>query len=183
MNLMVKNKKVSKSSDIKIRKFESADLGIVKKLIDETIDVCYSDVYPKEAIKFFKEHHCQEDILKSAKEGHTIVLERDGRIIGTGTIIDDHVRRVFVTPEYQKCGYGKVIMQKLEEKALSAGISIVTLCASIPSKEFYDSLGYVTLEETFLEVENGKKLDYYKMQKSLIKVMTGGNYECINCQR
>jgi hypothetical protein len=39
----------------------------------------------------------------------------------------------------------------------------------LPSKRFYDSLGYITLEETFLEVENGKRLDYYKMQKSLIQ--------------
>jgi predicted GNAT family N-acyltransferase len=76
--------------------------------------------------------------------------------------------RVFVEPALQKRGLGKLIMQKLEEKALSSAISIVKLDASLPSKKFYDSLGYVTLEETFLEVENGKKLDYYKMEKSLI---------------
>ena len=76
--------------------------------------------------------------------------------------------RVFVEPAFQKRGFGKLIMQKLEEKAISQGIKIVKLDASLPSKKFYDSLGYVTLEKTFLEVENGKKLDYYKMEKSLI---------------
>lgn len=75
--------------------------------------------------------------------------------------------RVFVEPAFQKRGFGKLIMQKLEEKALSEGISVVKLDASLPSKKFYDSLGYVTLEETFLEVENNKRLDYYKMEKSL----------------
>jgi hypothetical protein len=45
---------------------------------------------------------------------------------------------------------------------------VVILDASIPSKRFYDSLGYVTLEETFLEVENNKRPDFYKMQKSLV---------------
>ena len=59
-------------------------------------------------------------------------------------------------------------MQKLEEKALSQGINIVKLDASLPSKKFYDLLGYGTLKETFLEVENRKKLHYYKMEKSLI---------------
>ena len=77
--------------------------------------------------------------------------------------------RVFVVPEFQKLGFGKLIMHNLEEKALSTAITAVTLDASLPSKRFYDSLGYVTLEETFLEVENGKKLDYYKMEKSLTK--------------
>ena len=60
-------------------------------------------------------------------------------------------------------------MQKLEEKALSRGVNIVKLDASLPSKKFYDLLGYVTLDETFLEVENNKELHYYKMEKSLEK--------------
>ena len=103
------------------------------------------------------------------KEGYTIVLEQNSQITGTGTIIDDHILRVFVKPEFQKHGFDKLIMQKLEEKALLAGVGIVKLDASLPSKKFYDSLGYTTLEATFLEVENGKRLDYYKMQKSVIK--------------
>ena len=151
-----------------IREFKPSDLGAVTSLIRNTIDVCYSNAYPKEAIKFFKDYHCDENILEGAKEGYTIILEQDDQIIGTGTIVDDHVMRVFVEPALQKRGLGKLIMQKLEEKALSSAISIVKLDASLPSKKFYDSLGYVTLEETFLEVENGKKLDYYKMEKSLI---------------
>ena len=156
-----------KRNDVKIRNFKSSDLGVIKNLIGNTVDACYSNVYPKEAIKFFKNYHSDENVLKNAKEGYTIVLEKDNKIIGTGTIVDDHIMRVFVDPEFQKLGLGKLVMQKLEEKALSTGVRIVKLDASLPSKKFYDSLGYVLLEETFLEVENGKRLDYYKMEKSL----------------
>lgn len=157
-----------KRCDITIRKFKSADLDTVRGLIQNTIDVCYSDVYSKEAIRFFKDWHCDENVLKDAKEGYMIVLERDSRIIGTGTIVGDEIKRLFVEPPFQKNGFGKTLMQKLEGKALSAGIGVVKLDASLPSKKFYDSLGYTTLEETFLEIENGKKLDYYKMEKALI---------------
>ena len=129
--------------------------------------MCYSEVYPKEAVQFFKDWHCDDRILKEAKEGYTIVLEKDNQIIGTGTIADNHIMRVFVDPVFQKQGFGKLIMQKLEEKAASLNIASVILDASIPSKEFYDSLGYKTLEKTFIPVENGERLDYYKMQKSL----------------
>ncbi len=160
---------MSERNDIRIRKFKSSDLGTVSHLIQSTIDVCYSSVYNKEAIKFFKDYHNDENILKGAKEGYTIVLEINNQIIGTGTIVDDHIMRLFVDPEFQKHDLGKLIMQKLEEKALSAQISVVKLDASLPSKKFYDSLAYVTLEKTFLEIENGKKLYYYKMEKSLIK--------------
>lgn len=156
--------------DISIRKFRPSDLSAVKNLIHNTIDVCYSTTYPKEAIKFFKGYHCEENILKGAEEGHTIVLEQGDQIVGTGTIVDDHIVRVFVDPAFQKNGFGKLIMRKLEEKALLQGVSVVKLDASLPSKKFYDLLGYVTLEETFLEVENGKRLDYYKMEKSLTEI-------------
>jgi GNAT superfamily N-acetyltransferase len=161
-------RKMCKRCGITIRNFKSSDLDTVRDLIQNTIDVCYSDIYSKEAVRFFKDWHCDENVLKDAKEGHTFVLKKDSRIIGTGTIVGDEIKRVFVEPAFQKYGFGKILMQKLEEKALSTCIDIVKLDASIPSKKFYDLLGYVTLEETFLEVENCKKLDYYKMEKALI---------------
>jgi GNAT superfamily N-acetyltransferase len=153
--------------DITIKKFKTSDADTVRSLILNTIDACYPGHYNREAIKFFKDYHSNESILKCAREGYTIVLERNNKIVATGTIVDDHIMRVFVDPVFQKNGFGKLIMRKLEEKALSAGIGVVKLDASLPSKKFYDSLGYVTLEDAFLEVENGKKLDYYKMEKTL----------------
>ena len=158
-----------KPDNVSIRKFKTSDLDTARDLIRNTIDVCYSGVYSEEAVRFFEGWHCDENILKDANEGHTIVLEKDGRIIGTGTIIGNEIKGVFVEPAFQKYGFGKLLMQKLEEKAFSAGIRVVKLDASLPSKKFYDSLGYITVEKTFLEVENSKRLDYYKMEKSLIR--------------
>jgi GNAT superfamily N-acetyltransferase len=160
-------KKMSKRTNIRIRRFRQDDLPAVRELIYNTIDICYSADYPKEAIKFFKEYHCDENILKGEAEGWTIVLEENNQIIGTGTIIDDHIMRVFVDPKFQKRGLGKLIMCKLEEKAISTRVRAVKLDASLPSKRFYDTLGYKTCEKTYVKLENGKKLHYYKMDKVL----------------
>lgn len=151
-----------------IRKFNKTDLFDVKVLVDKTIDKCYSDVYCAEAVKFFKDWHSEEKILQNAEDGYTIVLEINSRIAGTGTIVADDISRVFVDPEFQKHGFGKLIMQKLEGQALATGNKLVNLDASLPSKNFYDSLGYITLEKTFIELENKKRLDYYKMQKLFV---------------
>ena len=153
---------------MKIREFKKTDLAAVKGLADETIDICYTGVYCAEVVQFFKDWHTKEKILQNAADGFTIVLEQSGRIVGTGTIVADEIARVFVNPEFQKRGFGKLIMDKLEGKALSTGAGLVKLDASIPSKKFYDLLGYITLEKTFIEVENNKRLDFYKMQKNLI---------------
>jgi ribosomal protein S18 acetylase RimI-like enzyme len=152
---------------VKIREFRKNDLAAVKDLVDKTIDICYSDIYCPEAVQFFKDWHQENKILKNAEEGYSIVLENDSEIVATGTIVAGEIMRVFVDPEFQKYGFVRMIIQKLEEKALSEGLNIVKLDASIPSKKFYDLLDYVTLEETFLELENDKRLDYYKMEKVL----------------
>ena len=100
-------------------------------------------------------------------------MEKNNRVIGTGTIIDDHIMRVFVNPKFQKRGFGKLIMSKLEEKATSSGVNKVKLDASLPSKKFYDSLGYKLCEKTYVKLENNKKLYYYKMSKALTKARQG----------
>jgi N-acetylglutamate synthase-like GNAT family acetyltransferase len=160
---------MAKQKNIHIRRFRRSDLPAVRRLIYNTIEICYSADYPKEAIKFFKDYHSDKNILKGAAKGYTIVLEINNRIIGTGTIIDSHIMRVFVNPNFQKRGLGKLIMLKLEGKAALAGVKTVQLDASLPSKKFYDSLGYTTFEKTFVKVENDKNLHYYKMKKVLCR--------------
>jgi citrate lyase synthetase len=160
---------VTRKSDISIRKFKQSDLGAVRKLIFDTIDVCYGGDYCQEAIKFFKEWHCDEHILKDARAGYMIVLMEDEKIVATGTINSGEIKRVFVKLALQKRGFGKLIMQKLEEQANLEGLDVVRLDASLPSKKFYDLLGYITLKKAFRNVENGKRLDYYIMEKSLRK--------------
>ena len=165
---------MAKLNGIRIRRFRQRDLPVVKKLIDNTIDICYSANYPKEAIKYFKQYHCEENILKGAAKSWTIVLENNTRVIGTGTILNNHIMRVFVNPKFQKRGLGKLIMNKLEDKAISSGARKVNLDASLPSKTFYDSLGYKTCKKTYVKLENSKKLHYYKMDKVLTEATQDG---------
>ncbi|MCM2466652.1 hypothetical protein [Methanoculleus oceani] len=58
-------------------------------------------------------------------------------------------------------------MQALEREALDRGVRRVDLSASLPSKRFYDVLGYTTECAAYIPVRNGKRLDYYAMTKTL----------------
>jgi len=162
-------KKMQKKSKIKIRKFRLADLDAVKRLIYNTIDVCYPAVYCPEAIKYIKNYHNRKNILKGAKKGYTIVLEIGHRITAAGALIKNgYITRVFVNPKFQKQGFGRFIMEKLHTKAISVGMKQVKLDSTLTGKKFYDSLGYKTIKKTFVKVENGKKLPYYEMKKILM---------------
>jgi GNAT superfamily N-acetyltransferase len=142
-------------------------LTAVRHLIHSTIDACYPSFYPPEAVDFFKEYHSYEAIAERAQEGCTIVVERDGQVIGTGTLVDDHITAVFVQALLQGQGIGTRIMKHLERKALAVGMGSVSLDASLPSKRFYDSLGYAMMEEASLAVANDESLDFYRVRKNL----------------
>ncbi len=134
-----------------------------------TIDVSYKDVYPPGAAEHFKEHHSPQEILSDWEQGYTIVLECDGCIVATGTLVDGKVTRVYVDPERQRCGLGKRVMRNLEQHALAIACERVFLNASIPTREFYGSLGYKLETEKAAAMEDGEKLVYFDMVKCLKK--------------
>ncbi len=158
---------MAREIDSTIREFQRADLPAVKALIHQTIALCYPGYYGAEAIRFFIDYHNEEAILRDTEEGRMIVLDKAGRILGTGTLVDAEIKRVFVNPACQRQGWGRRIMQHLEETAALAGVAIVKLDASLPAKAFYDRLGYATVEAASLPVENGRRLDFFRMQKTL----------------
>lgn len=151
-----------------LRMFEDTDLFAVKSLVHRTIAVCYPGHYCMEAVRFFGNYHGDAAILKDARQGCTLVLEKAGRVLGTGTLLGDEIKRVFVEPGLQKHGLGRLIMQRLETQAALLGVATIQLDASLPAKQFYDRLGYATVERASLEVENGRRLDYFKMRKTLM---------------
>jgi GNAT superfamily N-acetyltransferase len=150
-----------------IREFQKADLPALKTLVHKTIATCYPGHYSAEAVRFFLDYHSEEAILRDAQKGRTVILDKAGRILGTGTLVEEEIKRVFVDPTFQKQGFGRWIMRQLEEAAARQGVGAVKLDASLPAKAFYDRLGYLTVEPAFLTVENGRRLDFFKMQKAL----------------
>lgn len=158
---------MSENKSVHIRESRLDDLKAIKKLVHKTIDASYANVYPKEAIEFFKNYHSDEQIKKDALQGYTVVLELNNKIIGTGTLVGSNVRRVFIDPSYQLKGFGKLIMKNLEKKAYLNGLKTIDLDSSLVSKRFYDSLGYITIKKDVIMVENNQRLDFYKMEKKL----------------
>jgi len=150
-----------------LREFRETDLFAVRSLVQRTIAVCYPEHYCMEAVRFFANYHNEQAILQDTRAGCTLVLNEAGHILGTGTLVGEEIKRVFVEPGLQKHGLGRLIMRHLEEKAALAGVETIRLDASLPARRFYDGLGYTVVEKAFLQVENGQSLDFFKMQKKL----------------
>lgn len=152
-----------------IRRFCVSDVRAVCELIYCTLDVSYSAVYPPRAVQFFKDYHSEVKIIERYSKGEIFIVEKDGKLIGTGSIVGVDIFGVFVHPEFQHHGLGKALMKELEEKAISNGISEVALNVSLPSRKFYENLGYEIIEEHAKDVGKGQWLHYWEAKKTLMR--------------
>jgi len=153
--------------NLRIREFRVSDLVPVRQLIHDTIDICYPPVYPPLAVEFFKVFHSEEEILERHRKGDILVVEEDGVLVATGSRVGNEILGVFVLPEYQGHGLGKALMVDLEKRAKAEGFAETELSVSLPSRQFYEGLGYEILETCSIDVGAGETLDFWKARKQL----------------
>ena len=150
-----------------IRLFRETDLTPLHRMICDTIDASYSGVYPPRAVEFFKEYHSEKKIAERSVEGEILVVEENDSILATGSLVGAEIAGVFVHPAHQRRGYGKALMLELERRAKEKGLLEVSLSVSLPSRKFYEHLGYSIIAETALDVGEDQHLNYWPGQKLL----------------
>lgn len=156
---------------MRLRPFAPADLLAVHQLICDTIDACYPTAYPPRAVAYFKQFHSPDAIMRRAEAGTVLVAQQAGEILGTGALVDGEISAVFVDPRAQGVGLGAVLMDALERTAREQGRESVGLHVSLPSKGFYERLGYRLFDEGALDVGGGETLGYWEA----VKTLSGGS--------
>lgn len=153
---------------MEIIKAKITDLDIIKYICDTTINKIYPKYYPKGAVDFFINHHSEEHIKTDILNGFVYIIKDEEKIIGTVTVIDNHMNRLFVLPEYHKKGYGKALITFAEELIFKIYDSII-IDASLPSKALYLKIGFKEIEYNKILTDNGDYLCYDVMKKEKLK--------------
>lgn len=149
-----------------IRIAEMSNLESVLQITKDTISEIYSHYYAEGVVQFFLKHHCSENVLLDIKNGIVWLLEEDGCIVGTVTIKENAVNRLFVLPEYQSCGYGSQLMDFAEAK-ISEKYNYVHIDSSLAAKEMYLKRGYKEKKTCRILADNGDILVYDEMEKKV----------------
>lgn len=148
---------------------KTEDLQTVYEIVQHTIKAIYPNYYPQEVVKFFCKHHGKEAISKDIENGSVSVLKIDGKIVATGSSMENHITRVYVLPEFQKKGYGTYMIKNMEAQ-ISNQYEKAYLDASLPAAALYEKLGYTTIKHERYPLENHVILVYEIMEKELYKV-------------
>lgn len=138
-----------------IRKATILDSKKIYKLVQKTIQKVYPRYYPKGAVNFFSNHHSVEKIQKDIVEGNVYVIEVEDKIIGTVTINENEINRLFVLPKFRHQGYGTKLFEFAERIITEENFSSIKLHASFAAKKMYLSLGYKEIE--YRTMETGSK--------------------------
>ena len=131
-----------------IRRFQKGDEEILSIMIRRTLrEVNYTS--PKSELDYLIPHYSPETMVELSETGHTYVLEEDGQIIGSGTILPDgeteaEIVAAFLSPESIGKGYGRKLFETLEADELAAMATRVWLTSSDMAVEFYEHMGWVT---------------------------------------
>ena len=158
-----------------IRQAEIKDAGIVWEITANTIKTIYPHYYPLGAVNYFLAHHSEQNIADDIELQRVYVLEDGEAALGTVTIKDFEMCRLFVLPLYQGLGYGKLLME-FAEKFIAKSFSRIQLDTSLPAKEIYLKHGYSELAFKYIITDNGDRLCYDVMEKNLPASRPGTNY-------
>ena len=147
-----------------IRAALKTDFDSIKNITQTTIWSVYPKYYPSGAVKFFSDHHSDDRIRADIDAGKVFLLEVDGTEIGTVTVADNEINRLFVLPNFQRKGYGKELMDFAEEMIKREHDHII-LDASLPVKQIYINRGYAATKYNMIETENGDYMCFDVMEK------------------
>lgn len=149
-----------------IRAAKETDFDSIRNITKTTIWSVYPKYYPSGAVQFFSNHHSDDRIIADINAGKIFLLEVDGIDVGTVTVADNEINRLFVLPDFQRKGYGRELMDFVEE-IIRKKHEYIILDASLPAKQIYLKRGYVTTKYNMIETENGDYLCYDVMEKHL----------------
>jgi N-acetylglutamate synthase-like GNAT family acetyltransferase len=92
-----------------------------------------------------------ENVTRWIRRSHVVVAERAGTLLGVAAMTDTgEITLNYVSPHARFQGVSKALMQWLEARARTLGLTECVLEATQTALPFYESLGYVKSRQTYL---------------------------------
>ena len=137
----------------------------VAEIVEQTIRAIYPHYYPSGAVQFFLDLHNEQRIREALAREDIYFAVAQGKIVGTGSIRENEICRLFILPEYQAKGYGSRMMDLLEDMIFRK-YHVVHIDASFPAESMYLKRGYRIKTYEKIETEYGDYLCYHTMEKT-----------------
>lgn len=101
---------------------------------------------------------------------HAMIIEKDGAAVAVcrlQLLVDNvgQIKSMGVNPDYQKKGFGSIIVKHLELLAKEKSALKIILHSRENAVSFYEKLGYRIIEKSYLLFD---EIQHFKMEKKLL---------------
>ncbi|WGU40931.1 GNAT family N-acetyltransferase [Phenylobacterium sp. NIBR 498073] len=177
------------SQTLTIRSAVSGDIPALKAVMDRAIKELLPAFLPPAEVLASQEVMGLDTQL--IEDGTYYVVEADGAIAGCGgwsrratlfggdhsagrdaALVDPatdpaRVRAMYTSPDFTRCGVGRLILATCEAKAKAEGFSRCEMAATMAGEPLYAACGYQRIEPFEAQTSNGVKVPLVRMGKAI----------------
>lgn len=140
---------MSKSRSTDVRAATVDDAPAVSHVILSALRHSNAKDYSPEVIERVEASFGPSELIKLFQRRQVFVALHEQRIVGTASLDGHAVRTMFVTPEVQRQGIGRRLMEAVEGAARKAGVNVLAVPSSVTAEHFYANLGYRAVRDSF----------------------------------
>jgi N-acetylglutamate synthase-like GNAT family acetyltransferase len=119
--------------------------GVILRALRETNAKDYASEIIERVERSFSPHAVRQLIGKRT----VFVATIDGRVVGTASLDESVVRSVFVAPDVQARGIGKLLMAEIKRTARERNILKLAVPSSVTAETFYVRLGFKAVRDSY----------------------------------
>lgn len=132
-----------------VRLAQAADAQGISQVILAALHSSNARDYPADVIARVATHFTPDAVLELLNRRIVLVAIQDALIVATAALDADVVRSVFVNPELQGQGIGRLLMIEIELRAREAGVTVLSVPSSLTAEPFYSKLGFHTVRDVY----------------------------------
>ena len=156
-----------------------SDIKIIQDIVYATWPITYGKILSEEQLKYMLDLFYSEEALTTQfdkKEQLFYIISEKGTILGFIGIEHNYenepitkVHKIYILPETQGKGIGKIAIDAIEKLALENNSTALLLNVNRFNNalHFYERIGFKITEEVNIEIGNGYLMEDYVMRKPL----------------
>ena len=158
------------SNSIEVGEIRTEEIEQAIELIISSVVQLASSHYSKSQIEAWVSQYPPPEVFATWRARRKMLVARKSeKLVGFGQIQFDRkeIVGVHVAPAVARCGIGTMLVDSLENEAVTADLTEIVVQASMNAVDFYEACGYRPVREIGFEFSNGVKSNALYMEKQL----------------
>jgi GNAT superfamily N-acetyltransferase len=140
--------------DLNLRSARDDDAEGISRVIVSALRESNAGDYPRDVIERLAQIFSPTAVLDMMGRRKVFVATSGQRIVGTASLDGRVVHAVFVAPDVQRRGVGRLLMAEVERTARSAAMVTLVVQSSVTAVPFYARLGFKIVRDHYYGEEH-----------------------------